>query len=98
MIATLWPRRCMQELNIITFNRKDFPAAELQKYNMSAQHPDDFIFDLFDLNAPKVLQAASRHRKSMKNPPKSVEDYLNMLAAQGLTQTVNTLRPLAWAL
>jgi hypothetical protein len=45
-----------------------------------------------------VLQAASRHRKSMKNPPKSVEDYLNMLAAQGLTQTVNTLRPLAWAL
>jgi hypothetical protein len=51
---------------IITFNGKDFPAAELQKYNVSAQHPDDFIFDLFDLNAAKVLQAASRHRRSMK--------------------------------
>jgi predicted nucleic acid-binding protein len=83
---------------IITFNRKDFPAAELEKYNVSAQHPDDFIFDLFDLNAAKVLQAAARHRKSMKNPPKSVEDYLDTLAAQGLTQTVNVLRPLAWAL
>jgi hypothetical protein len=45
-----------------------------------------------------VLQAASRHRKSMKHPPKSVDDYLDTLAAQGLTQTVNVLRPLAWTL
>jgi hypothetical protein len=83
---------------IITFNRKDFPPAELQKYNVSAQHPDDFVFDLFDLNAAKVLKAVCRHRKSLKNPLKSVEDYLDTLAAQGLTQTVNALRPLGWAL
>lgn len=78
---------------IITFNYKDFPAEELLKYNVSAQHPDDFIFDLFDLHAAKVLQAAARHRKSMKKPPKSVEEYLDTLAAQGLTQTVSALRP-----
>jgi hypothetical protein len=89
----------MHELNsLLPLTAGTFRLRNCKKYDMSAQHPDDFIFDLFDLNAPKVLQAASRLRKSMKNPPKSVEDYLNMLVAQGLTQTVNTLRPLAWAL
>jgi hypothetical protein len=30
----------------------------------------------------------------MKNPPKTADDCLNKHAAQGLAQTVNTLRPL----
>jgi hypothetical protein len=77
---------------IITFNRRDFPEDELKKYNVTAQHPDDFVSDLFDLDAGRVLQAAARHRRSLKKPPACVDDYLNMLSAQGLIQTVNILR------
>lgn len=44
------------------------------------------------------LQAAARHRQSMKKPPRCTNDYLDTLAAQGLTHTVRTLRPLAIAL
>jgi hypothetical protein len=38
---------------IVTFNLKDFPPDQLKRYNLAAQHPDDFIFDLLDLHAAK---------------------------------------------
>ncbi|CAP63773.1 conserved hypothetical protein (plasmid) [Cupriavidus taiwanensis LMG 19424] len=73
---------------IITFNMKDFPEAALKEFNVEAIHPDDFVVDLFDLNAGKVLAAVADHRASLKNPPKSPSEYLTTLSAQGLTQTV----------
>lgn len=78
---------------IVTFNLDDFPAAALQPYNLTAQHPDDFVVDLYDLNPAKVLEAVAAHRRSLRNPPKTVDEYLDTLAAQGLTQTVALLRP-----
>ena len=79
---------------VVTFNLKDFPSERLKQYNLAAQHPDDFICDLLDLNAARVCEAAANHRRSLRNPPKSAEDYLDTLLAQGLTQTVSLLR--AW--
>jgi len=77
---------------IVTFNLKDFPASELVKYDTEALHPDEFISDLIDLNPAKVLDAVSRHRRSLKNPPKSSKDYLDTLLQQGLPETVSQLR------
>ncbi len=77
---------------IVTFNLKDFPAGALQRYNLLAQHPDDFIFDLLDLHPALVCQAAANHRRSLKNPPKTADEYLDTLLKQGLTQTVGLLR------
>ncbi|WP_062196719.1 PIN domain-containing protein [Caldimonas taiwanensis] len=78
---------------IVTFNLQDFPAEALKPYNLAAQHPDDFIVDLLDLQPARVLEAAARHRRSLKNPPKTAEEYLDTLLAQGLTQTVALMRP-----
>lgn len=84
---------------IVTMNVKDFPPERIDRYNMSAQHPDDFVVDLMDLNKSKVMEAVARHRKSMKKPPKSADEYLDTLAIQGLVQTVDALRPYAsWAI
>ncbi len=77
---------------ILTFNLKDFPEAELEKYDVEAQHPDEFISDLLDLNASKVLAAITKHRQSLKNPPKSSKEYLDTLLQQGLPGTVSQLR------
>ncbi len=77
---------------IVTFNLKDFPREQLTPYNLTAQHPDDFIFDLLDLHAAKVCQAAANHRRSLKHPPKTADEYLDTLLRQGLTQTVGQLR------
>lgn len=77
---------------IVTFNLKDFPPAALSRYNLVARHPDDFIFDLLDLHPAKVCEAAANHRRSLKNPPKTADEYLDTLFKQGLTQTVGLLR------
>ena len=77
---------------IVTFNLKDFPPDRLKRYHLVAQHPDDFIFDLLDLHAARVCEAVCNHRRSLKNPPKSVDEYLDTLLKQGLTQTVGLLR------
>ncbi len=77
---------------IVTFNLKDFPAAAMTPYNLTAQHPDDFILDLLDLYPARVLEAAANHRRSLKNPPKTVQEYLDTLLKQGLPQSVAVLR------
>lgn len=77
---------------ILTFNLKDFPADELAKYDVEALHPDEFIADLIDLNTARVLSAVAGHRRTLKNPPKSVSEYLDTLLQQGLPETVSLLR------
>jgi hypothetical protein len=77
---------------IVTFNLKDFPAQSLEPYGIEAMHPDDFINLQLGLAPHIVAGAAKNHRESLKNPPKSVEDYLLALERQGLPQTVAALR------
>jgi hypothetical protein len=81
---------------IVTFNLDDFPAHALKPYKLGAQHPDDFIVDLLDLHTSGVLEAAANHRRTLKNPSKTVDEYLDTLQSQGLTQSVAMLR--RWAL
>lgn len=80
---------------IVTFNVKDFPEEVLKPYGIEAQHPDDFLIFQIDLAPNIVCAAAKRHRASLKNPPKDVEEYLLTLEAQGLAQTVLGLRQFA---
>jgi len=76
---------------IITSNLNDFPAAQLQTYNIKAQTPDEFITHLIDLHPTEVLQAAEDHRMNLKNPPKTVAQYLASLKQQGLAESVAQL-------
>lgn len=76
---------------IITNNVQDFPASELKMYDIEAQTPDEFITHLIHLYPAEVLQAAEDHRKSLKNPPKTISDYLASLSRQGLVEAVTNL-------
>ncbi len=80
---------------IVTFNLNDFPEKYLMPYGIEAQHPDDFLTLQLDLAPNIVCAAAKRHRASLKNPPKDVDEYLATLEAQGLAQTVSGLRRFA---
>ncbi|OAS01661.1 PIN domain-containing protein [Pseudomonas putida] len=76
---------------IVTFNLKDFPKAVLGAFDIEPLHPDDFIADLWDLDKAAVLEAAQRQRISLKNPPHSVQQYLDRLLQQKLPETVKLL-------
>lgn len=77
---------------IVTANLRHFPEESLAPFGMEAQHPDQFIRNLFDLSPDEVLAAARHHRESLTRPRKTVAEYLEMLQRQGLTETVAALR------
>ncbi len=77
---------------IVTNNLKDFPLGILQEFGMQAQSPDEFVLHLLELAAEDVYEAAEAHRLSLKNPSKSVAEYLDILESQGLVRTVTELR------
>jgi predicted nucleic acid-binding protein len=77
---------------IVTANLRDFPAETLAPLGIEAQHPDEFVLHLLDLAPGIVAEAARNHRDSLKHPAKTIDEYLNALEAQGLTQTVSVLR------
>jgi hypothetical protein len=78
---------------ILTFNLKDFPDEILSRYQIAAIHPDDFLQSLFDFAAEAFCTVVKQQRGALRNPPKSIEDFLNILENQGLAQTVARLRP-----
>jgi len=86
--------RCGAEV-IVTFNLKDFPATALGPLGIEAQHPDDFVSHLFDLDQAAVVRCVRDQRAALKNPPQSAGELLDTLLQQGLPQTVNALRPFA---
>jgi hypothetical protein len=82
--------RCSASV-IVTFNQKDFPVAALAPFGIEAQHPDEFVDNLFDLDPAAVVSAAQRQRHQLKAPPMDVGNYLDLLLRQGLVQSVKAL-------
>lgn len=78
---------------IVTFNLDDFPAAYLSPFRIEAQHPDEFIDNLIDLDAGAVLAAARKQRARLKAPPLDVNRFLDNLMRLGLKRTVTALSP-----
>lgn len=71
------------------------PPETLRKYGIEAHHPDEFVADLLDLYPGTVCAAVNRQRASLKNPPKSVDEFLETLARHSLALTVARLRSFA---
>ncbi len=77
---------------IVTFNLEDFPHANLDKYGIEAQHPDEFVMHLIDLAPGLVCAAVKRQRQNLKNPPVSVQQLIGTLERQGLSDVASFLR------
>jgi predicted nucleic acid-binding protein len=77
---------------IVTFNLKDFPKEQLDRYEIELLHPDDFLHFQYDLGEADVVTSVQRIRSRLRKPPLTVQEYLNSLEAQGLPKTVAALR------
>ncbi|SDS64915.1 PIN domain-containing protein [Pseudomonas granadensis] len=82
--------RCGADV-IVTFNLKDFPTRSLEPYGIEAQHPDEFVENLFHLDSSAVIAAAQRQRQQLKTPPMDADCFLVLLQRQGLDQSVSSL-------
>lgn len=76
---------------IVTFNLKEFPDVLLAPFGIEAQHPDEFVENLFHLDPSAVVAAAQRQRQQLKNPVMDIESFLNLLQRQGLSRSVQAL-------
>ncbi len=76
---------------IVTMNLRDFPTDVVGAFGIEAQHPDEFVLHFLDLAPGAVIAAAETHRQSLKNPAKTMSEYLETLERQGLTQTAAAL-------
>ena len=81
---------------IVTYNLSDFPSKVISKYGIDAQHPDEFLRHLLDLSPARIMRTVQETRLSLKNPPKTSEEYLATLEKQSLPQTVACLKQYAW--
>ena len=77
---------------IVTFNLKDFPASVLDRFDIEAVHPDEFITRLWDEFPAGVLEAVRTQRAELRKPSKSVAEYLETLERCRLPETVARLR------
>ncbi len=76
---------------IVTNNLKDFPDDILDQYNCHAEHPDEFITNLLDLDHAQTITTFKEDRNHYSTPPYSAEEYLSILKKQNLLTTVSIL-------
>lgn len=67
---------------IITFNLKDFQDEDLRPWAVQAQHPDDFLAHLYDLDLEAMVQVVRQQAQALKRPPMYLEELLTLLALQ----------------
>lgn len=79
---------------IVTFNLRDFPDEKLAPFGIEPVHPDAFIVSLIEEDEQRVLHTAKNHLQSLKNPPKTIDEYLTDLHNSGLEETAQRLRVL----
>ncbi len=77
---------------IVTNNLKDFPLEYVGRFGIEAQHPDDFLACQFDMDVAIACAAIKAVRQRLRTPPKSIEDYIQMMEKLGLSQTVQRLK------
>lgn len=68
--------RCGAQV-IVTINERDF--TELPE-GIEAQHPDEFLGNLFDLDPDGMVILVRSQAADLKNPPRSFADVLSVLA------------------
>ncbi|MGX6605407.1 hypothetical protein ACWKSP_25225 [Micromonosporaceae bacterium Da 78-11] len=77
---------------IVTSNLRDFPSAELHKWDIDPKSPDEFLRDQISLDRSTIYASVQQIADSWKNPPGSIDDVLDRLDRSGLAISVAELR------
>lgn len=64
---------------IVTANLKDFPASSVEPYDLEVVSPDEFLWDLFDLDPEGVLESMQTVVTRNRQPPRTLGELLESL-------------------
>ncbi len=64
---------------IVTDNLKDFPASSVEPYDLEVISPDEFLWDLFDLDPDGVLESMQTVVTRNRHPPRTLGELLESL-------------------
>ncbi|MCO5962526.1 PIN domain-containing protein [Sinorhizobium meliloti] len=78
---------------IVTDNLRDFPEELLRRSNLEARSADAFIADTIALDTGRAVAAVRRMRERFRKPEKTADVLLLDMEANGLTETVDVLKP-----
>ncbi|OAP45983.1 PIN domain-containing protein [Sinorhizobium americanum] len=78
---------------IVTDNLRDFPEELLRPLNLEARSADAFIADTIALDTGRAVAAIRRMRERFRKPEKTAHVLLLDMEANGLTETVDVLKP-----
>lgn len=71
---------------LVTFNTKDF-LVYVGKSSTEIMSPDEFLCQVFmDENLDAISKAINSAQESLRNPPKTLQEYLDGLMEVGLTK------------
>jgi hypothetical protein len=76
---------------IVTYNLKDFPSKILETFGIEVQHSDDFFLNQSGLQKGQFLATIKKVRQSLKKPPRTPEEYLDVLRKHSLAKTAELL-------
>ncbi len=77
---------------ILTWNLRDFPAAALKKHGIRRQTPDAFLAELYDREPELMVSLLANARRNLNKSRVSAAEFIDILAAQNLTQLVTRLK------
>ena len=69
---------------IITSNLYRFPEVQLQKYNIEAQRPDEFIFNVIELAPARVVNIMQQQAQALTRPAMTFDELLERFRTLGL--------------
>lgn len=78
---------------IVTDNVKDFPPDVLAEFEIETSTADVFLANTVDLYKADAVKAISTARKRCKNPPYNKSEYMRLMLARGLVETVAEIKP-----
>jgi hypothetical protein len=76
---------------IVTWNVRDFPAAELRKHGLRKLTPDGFLTELYEDTPGAVAASVENARRNLNVSQVSRRAYLETLRRQGLKRFVSAL-------
>ncbi len=76
---------------IVTYNDRHFPDAALRPFDIEAQHPDEFLVSLFDLDGSTVKEAFAELVASLSRPPSTNVEVVEALRRRGLIRAAQRL-------